>query len=211
MSKLTTREKKLLYILLLALILVVGGRYLVFPFYLGYTESRGELSKLQNIKITEDFSSTLLSAQKDELQLKENDLKIKKSYIPDHMDNESIDKFVTGLMTQSGMSPISLQIGTSSALTTEITVPTIESHLLQSDGKFLGETASEPPTMVIPAESLEIVEVKITASSDESSMIRFIKNVDLLSYMVASVTNANMEIEPYALDITLQIYMKSEN
>lgn len=109
--KLSKREKTLLYALLVLVIVLGGWFFMVKPSLSEYTEKQIKLSedqmKLNHLKATyDDYANASAKALEESARFLTNQEAFHKP-----MNNEDIDKMMTGMALLHGLEPISLNIG----------------------------------------------------------------------------------------------------
>ena len=110
MSKLSNREKKLLFIAAICLLLFVGFRFFILPMELRHQEAQEEYDQLVAQKsMIEMKLATEPSIRQGYASAQKNFEALQARY-PFEMPNEGIDKILTGLCVANGLQPLTLTI-----------------------------------------------------------------------------------------------------
>ncbi|MDO4545640.1 MAG: hypothetical protein Q4C25_05735 [Bacillota bacterium] len=139
MSKLSKREKVLIYIMIVVAIVVGGVFLLVQPSYEVYSDARERLSEIELERQTMEMSiNSIPQIRKDIQDYTEKIGEIKAGFLP-YMSNEEIDTMITGFVKQSGMTPQELEI-------TNLSPSAIVAFGMDAEGDSDSSEASESGT-----------------------------------------------------------------
>ena len=110
-NKLSKRELVLIYLMLVVIILAGGVMLLIRPAIDTHDEVSDQLMTAQQEKGGVDMMIAQIPVLQNEITNYQKNIKKLKKQFNEVLVNEDIDSLVTGMITSSGLKPVSLQIG----------------------------------------------------------------------------------------------------
>ena len=112
-NKLSKRELVLIYLMLVVIILAGGVMLLIKPAIDTHDAVSAQLMTAQQEKDAVDMMIAQIPILENEISNYQKNIKKLKKQFNEVLVNEDIDSLVTGMITSSGLKPVSLQIGAS--------------------------------------------------------------------------------------------------
>ncbi|MEG0292337.1 MAG: hypothetical protein RR495_02390 [Anaerovoracaceae bacterium] len=175
MSKLSKREKILIYIMAWMLILAGGVYFLVMPALvthdeavLKYNKTLIEAQEMKNaIK-----NKGIVSVEIDEAKL---NIKQMDKYFYKYLENKSIDRLITGVVLKSGLTPYDLEIGeVAKDENGEVITDTGVGEAVKDETQSTGETAGEDKTTTVNGNA-DRVRTSVTSIRARGSFVELTK------------------------------------
>lgn len=163
----TQKQITVLYVLLLVLVVVLGVRYAVIPLLESNDEKNSKLSAKQ------DEYNTLLvesmqAAEYEELNKQlEADIGNLKSSFQSDLKTSNIDSVISGLISESGLSAVSLTVSPARDVT--------DHSLLQEDIQSDDQSSTDQTDGSADKSSVRSVTSAVTAKGSYAQLVEFIK------------------------------------
>jgi|GEM_PF-5605903 len=183
-SKLTRREKVLIYIMASFIVVAVGLIFVIKPLASWNSSVDGKYQKLKAQKIEmEAVISQKTSSLEQMDKIQQNIQKTKKKFLKT-MENEKTDELITGIVQESGLTPQSLEIGVSDTGTNAFSQSSQTVDSSGDTGSSSGTSSdnaagSSEKTDTASADSGSVVTVDKVTVTAGGSFAQFIKLLSL--------------------------------
>lgn len=108
---LSTREKVMLYILAMFLLVVGGIVLLVLPMLDSYNQTKEAVEQMKNLEATVVGQTTQLPMLESMVEENRQQVAQLSAHLQPAMEGETLDRAVTALLLQHGLQPVSLRLG----------------------------------------------------------------------------------------------------
>lgn len=175
MSKLSSREKVMLYVLVLVVVLAVGTRFIVQPLLNTTANVQDEIDEQSMLQMDMMEANTSVDMLKTQITDTEDEISLLQSDLYPGLINDSFDELVTGLMLKHHLVPVSLKM--SDLAITDIlsygdqALTDGEANNQQSNGDGDVQTDNKYPQLYTNT-------VEIIAEGSRSNIISFIDEVN---------------------------------
>ena len=183
-TQLSDREKSLLYLLAIMLVLIVGGKYIIIPTYEKMAELKVQSEEIQIKEVDvrasiESLEATKLETQRLMAQIGENP-----KNISTFLNDEGVDNLITKLCIENNLKHVALAIESAPYNKIDLEkipgAPTAEGEIAAGDATAV-ETAAVEPAELIYTRSAE---VNLMLKGSKQSMFGFIDNINSVPYLL---------------------------
>ena len=183
-TQLSDREKSLLYLLAIMLVLIVGGKYIIIPTYEKMAELKVQSEEIQIKEVDvrasiESLEATKLETQRLMAQIGENP-----KNISTFLNDEGVDNLITKLCIENNLKPVALAIESAPYNKIDLEkiqgAPTAEGEIAAGDATAV-ETAAVEQAELIYTRSAE---VNLMLKGSKQSMFSFIDNINSVPYLL---------------------------
>ncbi len=209
LARLTDREKKLMAVVVVLAVVIVGYMYVISPLLAKNTELKTSIEAQtleKDLIIAEVAAGANIDAVYEE-NLKTNS-ELKKSFSP-FLEDYEIDKLITNIAKESGVTPSNLSFSEATAAVTEepVAEATTEEDLLATEGASEeGEVAVEEDLVQQPTTTVVSTNVTLSAGGDLQSCMKFIDNLKKHKYIsIESVSITNSQTTEGSINVTLRV------
>lgn len=195
-TQLTDREKSLLYILAIMLILLVGVKYIITPTYAKMAELKIQSEAVQmkeadTLATIEGLEATKLETERLMIQIRENSKNISV-----FLNDEGVDNLITKLCIENNLKPVALAIESDPYAKFDIEkMP--EKQAASEEALPVDETATTEALAVEPAaiNYTRTANVNLIIQGSKQSMLGFIDKINSVPYLlVESFTSSFSDI-----------------
>ena len=163
----TRKQITVLYVLLLVLVVVLCVRYAVIPLLESNDEKNSKLSAKQD-EYNTLLAESMRAAEYEELNKKlEVDIGNLKSSFQSDLKTSNIDSVISGLISESGLSAVSLTVSPAQDVT--------DHSLLQDDAESEDKSSTDQTDESADKSSVRSVTSAVTAKGSYAQLVEFIK------------------------------------
>lgn len=203
-STLTEREKNLLFLLAVVLILVGGFKYILSPLELKTSELKLSRDNLQMQEVDARASIETLDATKAENKRLKLEVEKKSEEVSKFLNDENVDSLITGICIENGLKPVALSIESepykkvdidnspkseAGSESEEASTPTEDTEVTEdaSQEEVNAELEDEVPSYMRTA----TVSMVMTGSKD--NMLNFIDSINKKEYLLVDEFSSSFE------------------
>lgn len=215
--EITSRDKKLLSVLSVVLILVVFGNFVVRPLLSQHSELAEEFREKQQTKETMENAIASIPQKEARLKASRADFKKETKDIYPMMESHKVERMITKLILNCGLSSRDFEISAKPSVS--ILTPYLESSLAKSLGvKNSGDSSEEDSSKSSISQnvlysypvSVNILGTKANAKKLIDKIYADYPSIRIVSYGMNSetaLTASNKVIDASTLSLNLEVYM----
>ncbi|MGX8266473.1 type II secretion system protein GspM [Anaerostipes caccae] len=215
--EITSRDKKILSVLSVVLILVVFGNFVIRPLLAQRSELAEEFKEKQQTKETMEMAIASIPQKEARLKASRADFEKETKDIYPMMESHKVERMITKLILNCGLSPRDFEI--SARPSVSVLTPYIESSLAKSLGvKSSGDSTAEDSSKTAISQnvlysypvSVNILGTKANAKKLIDKIYADYPSIRIVSYGMSSetaLTTSNKVIDASTLSLVLEVYM----
>ena len=215
--EITSRDKKILSVLSVVLILVVFGNFVIRPLLAQRSELAEEFKEKQQTKETMEMAIASIPQKEARLKASRADFEKETKDIYPMMESHKVERMITKLILNCGLSSRDFEI--SARPSVSVLTPYIESSLAKSLGvKSSGDSTAEDSSKTAISQnvlysypvSVNILDTKANAKKLIDKIYADYPYIRIVSYGMSSetaLTTSNKVIDASTLSLVLEVYM----
>ena len=215
--EITSRDKKILSVLSVVLILVVFGNFVIRPLLAQRSELAEEFKEKQQTKETMERAIASIPQKEARLKASRADFEKETKDIYPMMESHKVERMITKLILNCGLSSRDFEI--SARPSVSVLTPYIESSLAKSLGvKSSGDSTAEDSSKTAISQnvlysypvSVNILGTKANAKKLIDKIYADYPSIRIVSYGMSSetaLTTSNKVIDASTLSLVLEVYM----
>lgn len=215
--EITSRDKKILSVLSVVLILVVFGNFVIRPLLAQRSELAEEFKEKQQTKETMEMAIASIPQKEARLKASRADFEKETKDIYPMMESHKVERMITKLILNCGLSSRDFEI--SARPSVSVLTPYIESSLAKSLGvKSSGDSTAEDSSKTAISQnvlysypvSVNILDTKANAKKLIDKIYADYPCIRIVSYGMSSetaLTTSNKVIDASTLSLVLEVYM----
>ena len=215
--EITSRDKKILSVLSVVLILVVFGNFVIRPLLAQRSELAEEFKEQQQTKETMEMAIASIPQKEARLKASRADFEKETKDIYPMMESHKVERMITKLILNCGLSSRDFEI--SARPSVSVLTPYIESSLAKSLGvKSSGDSTAEDSSKTAISQnvlysypvSVNILDTKANAKKLIDKIYADYPSIRIVSYGMSSetaLTTSNKVIDASTLSLVLDVYM----